>query len=324
MKMGEAPHTLFELDYLLRVDDEARQGALRFALKKGGPFLADSRGGRIPPLLELPKLLTASEHVIDDTDDEEDLRLLLAPGSSLGGARPKASIRNRKGDLALAKFPSKSDEWDINRWEAVAFSLAEKSGIVVPSWSLETIGGRTVLISRRFDRVGTERVPFLSGMSLLGARDHETRNYLEILDTLRRYGARFKKDARELWRRLIFTILISNVDNHLRNHGFLHTAEGGWTLSPAYDLNPVPVDVRPRFLSTAIDEQDQKASIESALAVSDYFELSREESLRIAKGIALVVSKWRTIASSLGCSKSECDRMSSAFEHQDLETAITL
>src|SRR2546426_3594665 len=182
---GRMPRALREIDYLLMVDDEARQGALRFAAREGGPFLAEQGPTRIPPLVELPRLLSAAEHVLSDTDSDEDLRLLLAPGSSLGGARPKASVRDRNGHLAIAKFPNKGDEVNTVLWEAVALTLAAKAGIPVPAWRLEIIADKPVLLLRRFDRTGGVRHPFLSAMSMLGATDNETRSYLEFVDALR-------------------------------------------------------------------------------------------------------------------------------------------
>src|SRR6185369_1261022 len=160
---------------------------------------------------------SAAEHVLSDTDTDEDLRLLLAPGSSLGGARPKASVRDRDGHLAIAKFPNKGDEYNAVLWEALALTLAAKAGISTPEWRLETVAERPVLLLRRFDRAEGARVPFLSAMSMLGAKDNETRSYLEFVDALRRYGAAPRADMHELWRRIVFSILISNTDDHLRN-----------------------------------------------------------------------------------------------------------
>ena len=176
------------------VDDEARQGALRFAEREGGPFLAEHGPTKIPPLIELPRLLSAAEHVLSDTDSDEDLRLLLAPGSSLGGARPKASVRDRDGHLAIAKFPNKGDEVNTVLWEAVALTLAAKAGIPVPAWRLETVADKPVLLLRRFDREQGTRVPFLSAMSMLDAQDNEARSYLEFVDILRQHGAAPKED----------------------------------------------------------------------------------------------------------------------------------
>lgn len=317
-----APRTLREIDYLLLVDDEAREGALRFKAVEGGPFLAEHGRTKIPPLIELPRLLSAAEHVLSDTDRDEDLRLLLAPGSSLGGARPKASVRNRDGHLAIAKFPNKSDEVNTVVWEAVALSLAAKAGISVPAWRLETVGGKAVLLLRRFDREQGTRIPFVSAMSMLDARDNDARSYLEFVDVLRRHGAAPKEDMHALWRRIVFSILISNTDDHLRNHGFLWAGPAGWRLSPAYDLNPVPIDVKPRILTTAIDLDDGTASLKLALNVASYFELSAGEAARTASEVGKAVAQWRKVAAKLGVKAGEIDRMASAFEHEDLRAAV--
>lgn len=320
-RAGETPRTLREIDYLLRVDDEARQGALRLAQVAGGPFLATAEATRIPPLVELPRLLSAAENVIGDTDSDEDLRLLLAPGSSLGGARPKASIRDRDGHLALAKFPHRDDEIDTVRWEATALALAGRAGLTVPAWRLEIVADRPVLILRRFDRTASTRIPFLSAMSMLGADDHETRSYLELVDVLRRYGAAPKEDMRALWRRIVFSILISNTDDHLRNHAFLYEGTDGWRLAPAYDLNPVPVDIKPRVLTTAIDLDDGRASLDLARGVAEYFELSDREARTIASEVGQAVAGWRQEAARHGLTAAAIDRMGSAFEHDDLAAA---
>jgi serine/threonine-protein kinase HipA len=319
---GQAPRTLHEMDYLLLVDDEARAGALRFAETEGSPFLRQEEAKRIPPLLELPKLLSAAEHVMEETDTEEDLRLLFAPGSSLGGARPKASVKEKDGHLAIAKFPRKDDEINTVLWEAVALALAKKAGIPVPTARVETVANKPVLLLRRFDRDGKRRIPFLSAMSMLGAKDNETHSYLEIVDALRQHGAAPKADMEALWRRMVFTILISNTDDHLRNHGFLYEGSDGWSLSPAYDLNPVPTDIKPRILTTTINEDDGTASLALAMSVAKYFELDSAKAREIAKQVGKAVSKWRTEAAKHGISKSEIDRMASAFEHQDLKEAL--
>jgi len=320
-RAGTAPRSLQEIDYLLLVDDEARQGALRFAEREGGPFLREEGVKRIPPLVELPELLSAAEHVMEDTDTEEDMRLLFAPGSSLGGARPKASVIEKDGHLAIAKFPRKDDEINTVVWEAVALALAAKAGIAVPEGRIEIIARKPVLILRRFDREGARRLPFLSAMSMLGAKDNENRSYLEIVDALRRHGAAPKEDMEALWRRLVFNILISNTDDHLRNHGFLYAGQEGWRLSPAYDLNPVPTDIKPRILSTAINEEDNTASLPLAMEVAGYFELDDKKARRIAKQVGTAVSKWRDEAARHGLAKNEIDRMASAFEHDDMKAA---
>jgi len=321
---GETPRTLREINYLLYVNDEARQGALRFALDEGGPFQAVADAMPIPPLVDLPRLLTAAEHVAGDAVTDEDLRLLLAPGSSLGGARPKASVRDANGDLLIAKFPHRDDEIDIVRWEAVALRLAEKAGIPVPAWRLETAGNRSVLLLRRFDREAGHRIPFLSAMSMLEASDNETRSYMEFVDALRQYGASPKADMHALWRRIVFNILVSNTDDHLRNHGFLYSGPDGWRLAPAYDLNPVPVDIKPRILSTAIDLDDGTAALELALSVSGYFGLKDAEAREIAQQVGHAVSGWRQEAKGVGFSAAQIERMATAFEHDDLRASLAL
>jgi serine/threonine-protein kinase HipA len=319
---GRAPRTFYEIDFLLMVDDEVRTGALRFADEEGGPFLAEPGiGPRVPPLVALPGLLAAAERVAADTDDDEDLRLLIAPGSSLGGARPKASVTDRDRHLAIAKFPHRLDDADAVLWEALTLSLAGKAGIVVPAWRIETVAGKAVLLVRRFDRRQGARVPFLSAMSMLGARPDQDHSYLEIADALRRHGAKPNEDLGQLWRRIVFNILVSNTDDHLLNHGFLYEGQGGWRLSPAYDMNPVPVDVKPRVLSTAIEPGDPSASLELALANAEYFGVGRAEAGAVVAEIGRATGLWRKTGQTLGLSTAEIDRMASAFEHEDAERA---
>ncbi len=322
-RAGGTPRSLTEIDYLLMVNDEARQGALRFALEEGGPFLAADADHPIPPLIDLPRLLSAADRVGTESDTDEDLRLLLAPGSSLGGARPKASVRDRDGQLAVAKFPHHEDTIDSVRWEALALSLAGKAGVRVPDWRVEKVAGRPVLLLRRFDRRQAERIPFLSAMSMLGARDREVRSYFELADVLRQHGAAAKADIQALWRRIVFSVLISNTDDHLRNHGFLYESQDGWRLAPAYDLNPVPVDIKPRVLATAISEDDGTASLQLALSVAEYFELSANDACGIAAEVGKAVSTWRDEAAGFGLAKGDIDRMASAFDHDDLKAALS-
>ena len=323
-RQGHAVRTLFEMDYLLMVDDEARQGALRFSAGIGTPFLREHDDRRIPPLIELPRLLAAAERVIDDEDTDEDLRLLFAPGSSLGGARPKASVRLGDGSLAIAKFPRRDDDHDTVRWERVALVLAERAGITVPTSTLEPVAGKPVLIVRRFDRRGSHRVPFLSAMSMLGAKDNETHSYLEIVDALRQHGAVPAEDLQQLWRRIVFNVLISNTDDHLRNHAFLYDGQRGWQLSPAYDLNPVPTDLKARMLMTTITESDNTASLDLVMSVAGYFRIKPERAREISREVASSVSQWRIEASRSGLSRSQIDRMASAFEHRDMDQARTM
>jgi serine/threonine-protein kinase HipA len=192
----------------------------------------------------------------------------------------------------------------------------------VPAWRLETVADRPILLLRRFDREEGIRVPFLSAMSMLDAKDNEARSYLEFVDILRQHGAAPKEDMHALWRRIVFSILISNTDDHLRNHGFLWAGPAGWRLSPAYDLNPVPIDIKPRVLTTAIDLDDGTASLKLALQVASYFELGEDEAHKIAGQVGQAVATWRREAKKLGLTPAEIDRMASAFEHEDLKAAL--
>lgn len=320
---GRNPPTLNEIDYLMMVNDEARLGALRFADEPGGPFLASNDRLPIPPLVDLPVLLDATEHALEEEDETgEYLRVLLAPGSSLGGARPKASVRDTDQQLSIAKFPHRNDEINAVLWEATALTLAERAGIVVPQWRVESVNDRPVLILSRFDRRSGDRILFLSAMSMLGAEDRERRSYLELVDVIRQHGAEPLNDMHALWRRIVFNVLISNTDDHLRNHGFLYVPQMGWALSPAYDMNPVPVDLKPRILSTTIDFDDDTASVELALSVAAYFELEDGAARTIVREVATVVATWRDVARAQGLRSGEIQRMESAFAHDDLTLAL--
>ncbi len=318
---GRQPRTLLHVDFLALVDDATRLGALRFKDPTGDGFLA-ADGKRIPPLIELPRLLAATSRIVEDRETDEDLQLVLAPGTSLGGARPKASVRDTNGRLLIAKFPRKDDEWPLTRWEATTLALAEKAAIDVPRWRLETVAKRAVLLIERFDRQDGRRVPFMSALTAVGATESDGRSYIEIADALRTDGAEVTRDLRQLWRRMVFNILVSNTDDHLRNHGLLRVARG-WRLSPAYDMNPMPVDVRPRVHVLAIDEEDQTSSLANAMTVSPSFGISKAAEARaIAKEVGSAVATWRDVADRHGVRKGEIDRMESAFEHADLRAAL--
>ena len=319
---GRAPRTLGELDYLLGVSDFTRAGALRFRFETEGPFLADAKAHIVPPLVQLPALLAASNRFESDEETPDDIRMLLAPGSSLGGARPKASILGKDGNLLIAKFPSVHDTYDVIRWEAVTTTLARMAGVTVADSSLNLVGGRSVLILRRFDRQGGIRIPFLSAMSLLGASDGEDHSYLEIVDTLRQFGAAVKEDLHEIWRRIVFNVLVSNTDDHLRNHAILLEGQRGWRLSPAFDLNPTPRDVKDHVLSTSIVRENvPTASIGLALSVIKEFALKPDEANAILGDVAGATRKWRDVAARYGLEKAAIDRMASAFEHNEAAKA---
>jgi serine/threonine-protein kinase HipA len=318
---GRAVRTLLESDYLLGVSDESRLGALRFRRADGQAFLSESSRG-IPALVELGRLLQCTERILRDEETDEDLLMIFAPGSSLGGARPKASVLDQHGRLSIAKFPKESDEYSIETWEEIALRLADRAGIPTPHHELLEVAGRSVLLSRRFDRADGRRIPFLSAMALLGAKDGQTGSYPEMVDALARHGSQAKKDARALYRRVAFNVLISNVDDHLRNHGFLRFDRSGWTLSPAYDLNPVPADLKARMLTTNIDLEESTCSVDLLEASAEYFALSLPEARSILKEVAVATSSWRSVAKEVGTNGKEIHRMASAFEHEALQQAL--
>lgn len=319
---GTQPRTLLTADFLIGVNDETRLGALRFKETEQDAFLSQSENP-VPLLIELRHLLSATDRLDRGRARRGDLELVLVPGGSLGGARPKAVIRDRDGSLCMAKFPKADDDWSVIKWEAVTLQLAHDAGISVPQWRTERIGQRIVLLTRRFDREGDAiRYPFMSMMTALDAEDHEERSYLEIVDAIRMMGGRPNEDLSELWRRLVFNVLVCNTDDHLRNHAFLRSPDG-WCLSPAYDMNPCPIDVNARFHALAINEIDRQASLEIALGTTEYFGLSAREATEIAGDVAASVTNWRDVATRSGIERHEIDRMASAFDHGDVEDAIS-
>jgi len=318
---GRAPRTLLESDYLLGVSDQTRLGALRFRDAVGGDFLAPSGSG-VPALVALGRLLEATERILRDEETDEDLAIIFAPGSSLGGARPKASVIDQHGHLAIAKFPKENDEYSLETWEEITLRLAERAGIQTAKHELIQVAGKAVLLSRRFDRQNSQRIPFLSAMAMLGARDGERGSYPEMVDVLSTQGAQAKRDAHELYRRVVFNVLVSNVDDHLRNHGFLRTGKTGWSLSPAYDLNPVPTDLKARVLTTNINPDEATCSVDLLEASAGYFALSLADARAILGEVAAATSQWRYVAREVGAYAAEMDRMASAFEHDDLRQAL--
>lgn len=304
-----------EMDYLLGVRDDLRQGALRFRDVESGRFLADEEDG-VPHLVDLPRLLDYSERAERDVASQEELDLLLKGGSSLGGARPKAHVIDREGRLAIAKFPkADGDEWDVTGWEAVTLQLARDAGIDAAASTLEQIAGRSVHIVDRFDRRGALRVGYSSAMTLLEAVDGESRSYLDLVEVIETESDRATSDIRELWRRVAFSILVSNTDDHLRNHGFLRATSGGWSLSPAFDVNPNP-EPGPKFSSTSIDGGSAAADIELLLEVAEIFRLDEREAGAILSEVASATRRWREVARRFGLPRAAIDQMRPAFEHE--------
>jgi len=317
---GGAERSFGEIDYLLGVRDDLRQGALRFRDPKTGTYLADETAGA-PLLIDLPKLLDAADRLERDEAGEEELRTLLRGGSSLGGARPKAHVLDADGNVAIAKLPSPArDEWDVMRWEAVALALARMAGIGVPDSALHLIDERPVLIVDRFDRAGDLRIGYVSAMTMLEAEAGDQGSYLEIADVIERHSPNAGEDLRQLWRRIAFSILISNTDDHLRNHGFLRTNSAGWTLSPAFDLNPDP-SPGPKHLSTAVDLDDTTASVDTLMSVAEQFRLDENDARRVLGDVSDATGQWRTAAEEVGLDRAEIERMAPAFEHDQAARA---
>jgi serine/threonine-protein kinase HipA len=317
---GVAERSFGEIDYLLGVRDDLRQGALRLRDPATGAYLADEAGG-VPPLVALPKLLSAAERLERDEASEDELRLLLRDGSSLGGARPKAHVLDAEGRVSIAKFPSgASDQWDVMRWEAVALRLARAAGIRVEDWRLHVVDGKAVLIVERFDRAGASRIGYASAMTMLEATDGDQASYLDIAEVIERRSSDAREDLRQLWRRIAFSVLISNTDDHLRNHGFLRTSNAGWTLSPAFDLNPDP-SPGPKHLSTAIDFDDTTASVDTLMTVASYFRLGEEDARAVLGEVSEATSQWRAAATETGLDRTAIEQMAPAFAHDRADRA---
>lgn len=316
-KEERKPRTLTDIDFLLGVYDATRMGALRFCVSKDGPFLSDDQGLATPPWTTLRKLESASL-AFEKNDDESEakwLRQLVAPGSSLGGARPKASVVAPDDSLWIAKFPSKNDENNVGAWEMVAHDLAEQCNLDVPAAKLENFSKNgSTFLTKRFDREGDKRIHFASAMTLLGKNDgadaSDGLGYYDIASFIRKYGGNAKKDLRELWRRIVFSMAVSNTDDHLRNHGFILGKEG-WILSPMYDVNP---SVYGDTLSLNVSSDSNLIDFDLALSVAKLYDLTEKiarEELREIKNT--VETNWKKSAQQYGLSRSEIESMSPAF-----------
>jgi serine/threonine-protein kinase HipA len=302
-----------EADYLLGVRDDLRQGAVRFRDPDSEEFLADEEGG-VPHLIDLPRLLDYADRAERDVADQEQLDMLLKGGSSLGGARPKAHVIDRQGRIAIAKFPkAEGDDWDVTGWEAVTLSLARDAGIDAAASELADVAGRSVHIVDRFDRQGDLRIGYVSAMTLLEAVDGEPRSYLDLVEVIEEESDRATADLHELWRRIAFSIRVGNTDDHLRNHGFLRTTAGGWSLSPAFDINPNP-EPGPKYLSTSIDGRSNAASSELLLGVAEFFRLDHEEAAATLAEVTEATSRWQEVARRLGLDRASIAGMQPAFE----------
>src|SRR2546426_3660627 len=278
-----------DIDYALALDDAPRVGALRFRYDANSPFLAPT-SGKLPPLVRLNALLRATDAIHSETETAQDLRFLLSAGSPLGGARPKAAVSLADERLAIAKFPKPDDTRDIAAGEVLALTLAAQAGIQVAEHRLVPVGKQRAAIITRFDRSSKDRIPFVSASSLLGLAQGDVGAYTLVADGIRQFGNDVPGDLRELWRRLVFSLLASNYDDHLRNHGFLMRESGRWSLSPAYDINPVPEVDRVRMNKTAIAEDQEEPTIAGALAAAPRFGLKTTEAKKILREVFTAVS----------------------------------
>lgn len=303
------------IDYLVGVSDITRQGDLRFTARDDPDgFLAP--GHDVPKLVSLPTLLNAADEVgrsgVQTGDDLGAVKSLLDAGSgSLGGARPKASVRADDGRLLIAKFPHPGDDWDVMAWEKTALDLAEAAGITTPVRRLTKVGSRSVLLLGRFDRSGSSRIGYISAMTLLGARDGDERDYADIAEALPAYGASVKRDLAELFRRVVFSVAIHNTDDHLRNHGLLR-AEGGWSLSPVFDINPDP-DIGKRRVTGIVGSVDDDPA--ALLAFAGECRLSPQQARVQVEAVATAVAAWREVAVSNGIGPGEAGLFEESLEH---------
>lgn len=315
---GGAP-VLFDSDYLLAVSDCCRMGGLRFRSRTDGPFLAENQPYSVPPLQALRSLEQASLQFERADSDEPEyaewLRLLLAPGSSLGGARPKGNVEAPDGHLWIAKFPSREDLYDVGAWEAVVYDLAEQAGLRTGTARAESFSraGHTFL-TRRFDRSEAgERIHFASAMNLLGYVDGDGAksgsSYLDLVELIERHGSQVEADLEELWRRVVFSVCVGNTDDHLRNHGFL-LGRNGWRLSPVYDLNPNP---HASGLALNIDEASNACDLDLVCSVGQYFRLSDQRQAAVLEEVRAAVKEWEVRARERGIVRREVEEMRPAF-----------
>ena len=306
-----SPRKLHESDYLLGVFDETRMGALRYKLAKDGQFLSDDKSTAAPPWTSLRSLEEASREFEKDTNLLSDkwLKQLLKPGSSLGGARPKANVEDPNGNLWIAKFPSKNDEYNVAAWEMVVHDLAEMCELNVPEAKIETFSklGSTFLV-KRFDREGKKRIHFASAMTLLGKTDganaDDGSSYLDLAAFIKACGSSPDKDLKELWKRIVFNMAVSNTDDHLRNHGFI-LSKNGWTLSPMYDVNP---EIYGNELSLNVNSNDNSISLDLAVNSAHFYNIAEKEATSIAKEIINTVNtNWERIAKKYNINHSQIE-----------------
>lgn len=310
------------MDFLLEVDDFSRVGALRF-YDESGIFRRPREDGRTaPPLIELEHLLSSSRAVEMNAETEADLVYLRGRGTSLQGMRPKCTVLDDDGRLAIGKFPSVKDERAVTKAEILALTLAADAGIRAAHGRLVSSEGIPVALVRRFDRVDGERLMYLSAATLMGASagGHAEHTYAEMVDAIRVYGAAPQEDIEELWRRIAFSILITNVDDHLHNHGFLHVERETWRLAPAFDVNPFPDKLR-ELKTWVSEETGPAASVEALMSAVPYFGLKLDRARQVLGDVESAVAQWRTRGAELGMTEAELDEFVDAFEHDERRAA---
>jgi serine/threonine-protein kinase HipA len=315
---------LTELDYLAAVDDFSRVGALRLR-NAAGAYLRDVAPGKrsTPPLIELDRMYQASRAVENSQETAEDLKYLQGKGTSLGGMRPKCTVLNEDGRLAIGKFPSVNDSRSVTRGEVLALRLARKAGINAANARVVLIQGTPVALIERFDRTADHaRIPYLSAASMLQASREDTHAYTEIADVILARSTRPIEDAQELWRRMVFNLLITNVDDHLQNHGFLHAGHDMWCLAPAFDLNPMP-DKDRESKTWLTQESGPIESLQMLLDEAAYFKLKPPQALAVLAQVLAAVEGWRQEATSVevGLQAKELPDFENAFEHEATEAA---
>lgn len=309
---------LYDIDFLLGVHDFSRMGALRFKKDPGGDFLDNDPVSPVPPWASIRELQYGAQLIESNVDTAEVrkwLAMLMAPGSSLGGARPKANILDEDGQPWIAKFPSKHDTVNKGAWEYLAYRLAVDAGIDMAESRLEHItGSYHTFFTKRFDRQRQDRIHFASAMTMTGKNEElirdQTPSYLDIVEFIQFSGAHVTEDLHQLWKRLIFNILISNTDDHLRNHGFILTPEG-WRLSPAFDLNP---SIDKEGLALNIDMDKNSLDIDLAKSVGAYFRMEEIEMDSVIEQVRSVVSGWQKLAVEIGIPRGEQMVMTAAFK----------
>lgn len=311
-KENRKAKSLTEYDYLIRLDDESRMGDIRLKLDKNGPFISQTTNP-IPNIIYINQLEQSSRELEDDKNIEENLKILLSPGSSLGGARPKANVYDNNGDLWLCKFPSKNDDYDVELFEKVCLDLQEMCEIRVPESKLLKVSkyGSTLLV-KRFDRNKDERIHYLSAMTALDAIDGDNSlySYLDIVAFVKSNFKNPKNELKELFKRTVFSIFVSNTDNHLRNHGFLFI-DGMWQLSPVFDVNPNPYK---GFLSLGLDDKNSSLDADYLKSISAYFGLTEDASILLIENIRKVIKdNWISISKKYGASQKDIDFLSSCF-----------